>query len=77
MKELTVFAARLHKIGIQVTFMGNYPWIYLSTINGKRVTEKFQANHGFTVMFIPVSKDQKTSFTDLTEIFSLIRKYSR
>ena len=74
--KLDVFVKRLKKIGIDIKLSGNFPWIYIQEINGKRVTETFQANHGFTVMFLPGRNDSPVSeFTDITEIFKLIRKY--
>lgn len=76
--KLDVFVKRLKKIGIDVKLSGNFPWIYLNEICGIRVTEKFEANHGFTVMFLPGRNDSPPSeFTDITEIFKLIRKYNR
>ena len=73
--KITIFIGRLEKIGIVVKLVGNYPWIYIEHINGKRVTETFQANHGFTLAFTPIKKGQEIEFTDITEIFKLIRKY--
>lgn len=73
--KITVFIERLQKIGIEVKCSGNYPWIYIDFINGKRVTEKFKANHGFTLAFTPIKPGQEIKFTDITEIFKLIRKY--
>ena len=75
--KITVFIGRLDKIDIEVKLSGNYPWIYIERINGKSVTETFQANHGFTVAFTPIKKGQEIQFTDITEIFKLIRKYNR
>jgi hypothetical protein len=76
--KLKVFVDRLNKIGIEVKLSGNFPWIYINEICGIRVTEKFEANHGFTVMFLPGRNDSPPSeFTDITEIFKLIRKYNR
>jgi hypothetical protein len=72
---LTPFIERLKKIGIEVELIGNYPWIYIDKINGKRVTERFEGNHGFTIAFLPVRNDQEMEFTDIAEIFKLIRKY--
>jgi len=72
---LTPFIERLKKIGIEVELVGNYPWIYIDKINGKRVTERFEGNHGFTIAFLPVRNDQEMEFTDISEIFKLIRKY--
>ena len=76
--KLDVFVKRLKKIGIDVKLAGNFPWIYLDKICGMKVSETFQANHGFTVMFLPGRNDSPVSnFTDITEIFKLIRKYVR
>ena len=75
MEKLNIFVERLQKIGIKTTYFNNAPWIYIDTINGKKVTERFQGNHGFTVMFYPIKKDSPWEFTDLKEIFNLIRKY--
>jgi hypothetical protein len=74
--KLGVFVERLKKIGIDVKLSGNFPWVYISEINGKRVKERFEANHGFTVMFLPGRNDSPPSdFTDIKEIFNLLRKY--
>jgi len=73
--KITIFIGRLKKIGIEVKLGGNYPWIYILYINGKRVTETFKANHGFTLAFTPIKKGKEIEFTDITEIFKLIRKY--
>ena len=75
MEKLTTFINRLERIGIKLELSGNAPWIYIDKINGKKVTERFQGNHGFTIMFYPIKKDQPYEFTDLKEIFNLIRKY--
>ena len=73
---LNRLVSRLQKIGIDVELTGNYPWIYLNKINGVRVTEKFQGNHGFTVAFLPIRNDQKMEITDIGEVFKIIRKYN-
>jgi hypothetical protein len=76
--KLGVFVERLKKIGIEVKLSGNFPWVYLYEINGIKVTERFAANHGFTVMFLPGRNDSPPSeFTDIKEIFNLLRKYKR
>jgi len=74
-EQLETFKKRLSKIGIEVEFVCNFPWIYLYKINGKLVKEKFMAEHGFTVAFLPVRRDQPFHFTDIGRIFKLIRKY--
>jgi len=73
--KLTIFIDRMKNLGINVELIGNYPWIYIHTINGVRVTERFMANHGFTIAFTPVKLGEELSFTDIGEIFKLIRKY--
>jgi len=75
MKEIDTFVKRLKKIGIEIELFGNYPWIYLDRVNGKKVIEIFEANHGFTIAFTPIRKDQKLKFTNIAEIFKIIRKY--
>ena len=75
--KIKVFVERLKKIGIDVKLSGNFPWVYIDEICGIRVTERFAANHGFTVMFLPGRNDSPPSdFTDIAEIFKLIRKYT-
>ena len=77
-KKLNVFVNRMKKIGIEVKLGANLPWVYLEYINGVRVTERFEGNHGFTIMFLPGRTDSPPSeFTDITEIFKLIRKYTK
>ena len=75
--KITIFVERLNKIGVDLELAGNYPFVYINSINGKSVTEKFHANHGFTLCFIPIKKDKEIEFTDITEIFKLIRKYTK
>lgn len=70
-EKLDVFVKRLQKIGIDTKYIGNYPWIYLDTVNGNKVKEKFEGNHGFTVGFL----NKGFTFTDFNEIFKIIRKY--
>ena len=75
--ELDIFFNRMKKLGIDIKLGANYPWIYLDWINGTRVTETFQANHGFTIAFMPIRPDDdKIKFTDIGKIFKLIRKYT-
>jgi hypothetical protein len=76
--KIKVFVERLKKIGIEVKLVGNYPWVYIDEICGIKVKERFEGNHGFTLIFLPVRNDSPPSeFTDISETFKLIRKYSR
>lgn len=70
--ELDKFRVRLEKLGITIQCSGNYPWIYLTYVNGKFVTEKYLAKHGFTIAWLSVYGNV---LTDLPEIFKIIRKY--
>lgn len=72
---LKTFINRMNRLGIDVKLSGNFPWIYIQEINGKRVTETFEGNHGFTIAFLPIRNNQQMRFTDIAEIFKLIRKY--
>ena len=65
---------RLKKLGIDVMFSMNYPWIYLETVNGMRVKEKRFSNHGFTVA---THGTDGLNFLDLKLMFQLIRQYSQ
>lgn len=75
--KLSVFVVRMKKLNINIDLIGNYPWIYIDKINGKKVTERFEGNHGFTIAFLPVRVGQELRFTDIGEIFRLLRKYCR
>jgi hypothetical protein len=33
--KLTVFVDRMKRIGIDIKLAGNYPWIYINSINDK------------------------------------------
>lgn len=75
--KIKVFVERLKKIGIEFKLVGNYPWVYIDEICGVKVKEKSQGNWGFTLIFLPARTDSPPSeFTDITEIFKLIRKYT-
>ena len=73
--KITTFIERMKKVGVDIILSSNYPWIYIDHINGKRVVETFMANHGFTLTVIPIRPDGEIEFSDIKEIFKLIRKY--
>ena len=75
MNKIKNFINRLKKLGIEIELFGNYPWIYLDKINGVKVIEKFEAEHGFTIAFHPIKPNQKLEFTDIGYIFKIIRIY--
>ena len=75
--KLDIFRKRMKKMGIDIELMGNYPWIYIRSVNGNIIQREdyFEGDHGFTVGFLPVRIDQEFHFTDISRIFKLIRKY--
>ena len=75
--KISIFIKRLEKIGVNVILWGNFPWVYINEINGKTVTETFKAEHGFTMAFMPIRKNQEIKITDIGEIFKLLRKYCK
>jgi len=73
MKELETLVNRLKKIGIDITFLGNFPWVYVDKINGKKVVEKYNSDHGFVLGLLTLA--DKLQFSNTTELFKIIRKY--
>lgn len=74
MTTIKSFHDRLAKIGIDVMMSGNYPWIYLDTVNGHKVWEKYMASHGFTVFFRGVRPGQNDECPDIGRVFKKIRE---
>lgn len=68
------FVEKLKNIGIDVELVGNYPWVYLDKVNGKKVNGRFQANHGFTAFYIGVKMDSSDKFSDIRQVFKKIRE---
>ncbi len=75
MDKIDSLISRLSKIGIKIELACNVPWIYIRKINGSIVTEKYYSDYGFTIAFLPIRTGQDIVFTDISEVFSLIRKY--
>ena len=67
------FIRRMNKIGIDIGLIGNYPWIYLDTVNGKKVKGTFMANHGFTAFLLDVSTGTQ-HLPDRRMLFNKIRE---
>ena len=68
------FINRLNRIGVNVELIGNFPWVYLTTVNGVSIEETYMAEHGFTAFFEPIRADQEIRFSDRREVFKMIRK---
>jgi hypothetical protein len=77
LKKIDVFVQRMKKLNIDIELMGNYPWIYIRSVNGNIIKREdyFEGNHGFTIGFLPIRPNQEFHFTDITRIFELVRKY--
>jgi hypothetical protein len=75
MKKLEIFLERMKKIGINLELVGNYPWIYLDRINGKKVKEKFDSRHGFVIGYSPIKPGQHFEFKDTKVLFELLKEY--
>lgn len=75
--NLTIFIDRMKKLNVTIELHGNYPWIYIHKINNNRIREEdyFLGNHGFTIAFYPKRPREPVTFTDISKIFKLIRKY--
>lgn len=76
MTTIESFVERLKKIGVEVTLINNYPWVYMTFINGHRIYEKYLANHGFTVFFraYNIHNPHQEHITDISRIFKKIRE---
>ncbi len=77
--KLDIFIERMNKLGIDIKIGGNYPRIYIDSVDGNKVKPEdyFQGNHGFTIAFLPIRNNQEMKFTDISMIFKLIRKYKK
>lgn len=75
MNKIDKFVRRMDSLGIKIELAGNYPWVYIVKINNKRVKETFRAEHGFTLCFLPIRQGDEINFTDISQIFKLIRNY--
>lgn len=65
----------MQKIRIDVNLISKYPWIYIQSINGNIIPEKFNGNHGFTIALLSLQPNKMLMITDTNELFKLIRKY--
>lgn len=75
MEKLDAFVRKLRKMNINLEFSLNFPWIYVTKINGKIITEKFGSEHGWVIGFYPIREGQHFEFDNIFELFKLIRKY--
>ena len=74
MNKLLTFLSRLSKIDIPVICSVNYPWVYIESIKGINVEEKYGSEYGWVLGYLK-NNEEEFQFTDVKEIFKLIRKY--
>lgn len=76
MTTIHSFRNRLKKIGIEITMIGNFPWVYMHTVNGVRVEGTYMADHGFTIFMMAIRKDERGPYIiqDIPTIFKKIRE---
>jgi hypothetical protein len=74
---LSTLRQRMQRIGIEIEFVGNFPWIYLDRVNGIRIRqEDFTANHGFNIAWFGIRNEDKIKLAeDPKTIIALIRRY--
>ena len=74
---LSTLRQRMQRIGIEIEFVGNFPWIYLDRVNGIRIRqEDFTANHGFNIAWYGIRNEDKIKLAeDPKTIIALIRRY--
>ncbi len=68
----------MRKIGIDLQLVGNFPWIYLDSVNGNKIKREdfVNANHGFNIGWTGVRIGTEPHLIeDLDLIFKMIRKY--
>lgn len=77
MEKLKIFVQRMKKIGIDIQINGNYPWVYIDSINGNKIKEQdfYNSDYGYTVAFLPVRPTEKLELLDVDKTINLIRKY--
>lgn len=76
MEKLVTFLRRMNKLGYKLKLEFNFPWIYLSSINGKEIYEKQFSEHCWTICLYPMNK-KEINFINLSETIKLIRKYGK
>ena len=74
-RVIELLVHRLRTIGIEIEFIANYPWVYLDSVNGVKVTGTHMARHGFTSFMISGANDKYIFYSE--ETFKKIREMIR
>ena len=64
---------RLSRLGIDIQLSGNLPWIYLDSVEGQPVWERFRAEHGFAAFFLH-ARTGEIVWSDRGRVFAKIRE---
>ena len=72
MTDINLLIKRLEKIGIKIEIVSNFPWLYLDKVNGKKVTENYNANHGFCIGYYTktIASDRRVVFNKIREVLN-------
>lgn len=76
--QISIFVRRMKRIGITLELVGNYPWIYLDSVNGNRIKKEdyIYAHHGFTIGWSGIKLGSVPHLIEEWDIiFKIIRKY--
>lgn len=73
MDKLDKFIYRLKKIGIDIKCHSNFPWLYITSINGINVKEKYNSEYGYVIAYITFKNG--VVLNQNKDLFKLIRKY--
>ncbi len=68
MNQLETLVRRLNKLNLKLEIIGNYPWLYLYKVNGKKVKELYLSEYGFTIAYSKI-KTNGIILNDLNIIF--------
>ena len=71
--RLEILIERLERIGITITISPSDPWLYLTSVNGSPVFDKYMSNHSFLIALYPTKHDSEPVLSNEKEIFSVIR----
>jgi len=73
-RRLSSLQSKLSRLGINIEFMFNVPYVYLYSVNGNHVNEKFMSDHRFTVALYKIN-GSVYELLDTRVLFKTIRKH--
>lgn len=76
MRELNTIYNRFRKLGIELEYGFNFPFVYLRKVNKKQVKEKFGSDHGFLLGYLPMTNHHRFRVSDTKQFIKIVRKYA-